>query len=383
MLQIRNILLFIILFMAFSCIKPYDPDIDKDVSTKYVVNGRVTDMEGWQEVRVSLSSPAESPEYIPVQGCQVAIQDDKGNVFELEEYQTGAYQVWIDEDYLTAGTGYKVEVQTPDGELLQSTFDTMAVCPPLDSVYYIFKEIPTTDPTVYIRSMQYYVDLVAEGYESYYFKWEVEETWEYHSRHALEYYYDGDWHPVYPPDSSNWKCWESGLVPEVFTLATASFTSNNYPQVPLHIIDGRSSRLSVLYSILVRQLAISEKTYNYWEQLRENSAKEGGLYEKQPLAIEGNIQNASDPGKTVLGYFYAASESTRRYFYSDIPEIEFTFNDLCQEDPLGRMGWREYWPRDYPVYYYFNELNLLRILANECIECQLRGGTTDKPDFWP
>jgi hypothetical protein len=172
-------------------------------------------------------------------------------------------------------------------------------------------------------------------------------------------------------------------VPEVFTLATASFTSNNYPQVPLHIIDGRSSRLSVLYSILVRQLAISEKTYNYWEQLRENSAKEGGLYEKQPLAIEGNIQNASDPGKTVLGYFYAASESTRRYFYSDIPEIEFTFNDLCQEDPLGRMGWREYWPRDYPVYYYFNELNLLRILANECIECQLRGGTTDKPDFWP
>ena len=383
MRPINNILLLIILAASFSCIKQYDPDINKDVSTKYVVNGRVTDKEGWQKVRVSLSSLIENPEYIPLQGCQVTILDDIGNAFSLEEYEAGAYHVWMDKEDLNPGTGYKVEVETPDGSVLQSVFDTMVVCPPLDSVYYIAKDVPTTDPEVYRRSLQYYVDLQAEGYESHYFKWEVEETWEYHARHALEYYYDGEFHTVYPPDSSNMTCFVSGLFPEIYTVSTASFTQNIFPRVPLHLIDGKSSRLSVLYSILVRQLAISKDAYNYWEQLRINSTQEGGLYEKQPLSIKGNIQNLTDPGSSVLGYFYAASESTRRYFYSNVPEIILNFNDYCQEDPLGRMGWKEFTPRDYPVYYYFNEHAILRILADECIECQLQGGTTEKPEFWP
>jgi hypothetical protein len=135
--------------------------------------------------------------------------------------------------------------------------------------------------------------------------------------------------------------------------------------------------------MLVKQIALSEEAYNYWEQLRVNSTQEGGLYEKQPLAIAGNLKNVNDPDRPVLGYFYAVAESTRRYFYSNIAEITLNFNDYCQEDPLGRMGWREYGPRDYPVYYYFNGLAILRILSDECIECQLQGGTTQKPEFWP
>jgi len=48
----------------------------------------------------------------------------------------------------------------------------------------------------------------------------------------------------------------------------------------------------------------------------------------------------SSPEKDVLGYFYAASESSRRYFYHDIKGITLDFNDGCVEEDLGVGGFR-------------------------------------------
>jgi hypothetical protein len=135
--------------------------------------------------------------------------------------------------------------------------------------------------------------------------------------------------------------------------------------------------------MLVNQFALSEGAYNYWEQLRINSNEQGGLYEKQPLAIKGNMMNVTNPDRDVLGYFYTTSVSNKRYFYHDVEGIELDFRDNCMEDPLGRMGWLEFSPEEYPVYYYFNEKGSLRIITRDCIDCRVSGGTTVKPDFWP
>jgi hypothetical protein len=383
MKRVKSILLFSTLSVVISCIKPFDPVIDGDAEAKYVVSGKITDLEGWQEVSVSTSSSVENPEYIPVEGCQLSIFDDKGDVFLLEEYEPGKYRTWIGQEYLRRGISYQLKVVTPAGEELVSGFDTMPAGPPLDSIYYYIEDHPTNDPEKDHRIMQFYVDLDAEGDFSRYYKWEVIETWEYHSPLAIEYYYDGTTHHVDPPDSSYYVCWSSGIKPEVYTLSTATLSSNIYHQFPLNYVDGESSRLSVLYSILVSQMAISEEAFSYWEKLRINSTQGGALYEKQPIAIQGNIMNTTNPEKEVLGFFYAASESSRRYFYKDVEGIELAYNDLCQIDVPERKGWLVYVPADYPVYYYFNELAQKRILSNECVECWLRGGTLTKPDFWP
>ncbi|MEI7664114.1 MAG: DUF4249 family protein, partial [Bacteroidota bacterium] len=200
--------------------------------------------------------------------------------------------------------------------------------------------------------------------------------------HILEYYYDGTFHQVIPPDSSNKVCWITGLVKNIYTISTTSLSQNIYKQYPLQVIDGHTSRLGILYSALVRQLALGEKAYNYWEQLRINSNDQGGLYEKQPLAIKGNIVNETHPEQEVLGYFYAAAESTRRYFYKDIAGLLLDFNNGCTESPLPRFGWREFSKNDYPVYYYYSTFGV-RILDHECVDCRLAGGETVKPVFWP
>jgi hypothetical protein len=254
---------------------------------------------------------------------------------------------------------------------------------PLDSAYYVLEDVPTSNPSVFLRGLQFYVDLDAPDVETRNYKWEVEESWEHHAAHAAEYYYDGDFHQILPPDSSNMVCWVNGLlVKNVYTLSTKSLSQNVFYKYPLHFVDGHTSRLGILYSILIRQLALSEGAYNYWEQVRVNSSELGGLYERQPFAIQGNLRNLTNPAKDVLGYFYTASESSKRYFYND-EGLELDFSNFCNEEILGRMGWREFTKYDYPVYYYFNSKVGLRILNNECVDCRLMGGTTTKPDFWP
>ncbi len=380
----RNILAVLGMAMLFSCIKPFDPVIDSNVENKYVVTGRVTNTEGWQVVEVSLSSPIESPEYIPVSSCQVKILDDKGNIFTMEEYVPGHYRVWMGQQNLAPGTSYQVKVTTTDGEELESGFDQMLEGPPIDSVYYHIEDIPTPNPNVFLTVMQFYVDLNAVGNYSHYYQWEVVETWEYEALHPVEYYYDGTFHEVKPPDYMNKVCWITQLVKNVYTVSTKNLSQNIYTMYPLQTVDGSSSsRLGIMYSTLVRQLALSEGAYKYWDELRINSNEQGGLYEKQPFAIKGNLVNINNPDKVVLGYFYAAFETTRRYFYHDIEGIVLNFNSECYESGLVPFFWRDVSPREYPVYYYYNETGALRILNRYCVDCRLQGGTTVKPDFWP
>jgi hypothetical protein len=173
-------------------------------------------------------------------------------------------------------------------------------------------------------------------------------------------------------------------VKNIFTVSTKSLSQNIYNQYPLQTVDGTSSsRIGIMYSTLVRQLALSEEAYNYWDELRINSNDQGGLYEKQPFAIKGNLVNISNPDKEVLGYFYTASETTRRYFYHDVEGIVLDFSDECYQTETFPYFWQSVMPEEYPVYYYFNENGELRILNPSCVDCRLQGGTTVKPDFWP
>lgn len=384
MRQIKNLCTISFLLLMFACIKPYNPVIEGDAANKLVVSGKITNIEGLQEVYVSLSSPVQNPANIPVSGCIVNILDDKGNIFSMIEDKPGNYRAWIEQQYLVPGTAYKVNVYTPEGETIESSYDTLLAGAPLDSVYYIIEDAPTSDPDVFIRGLQFYVDLDATDYACKNYRWEIMQTWEYHAAHPKEYYYDGKFHQLFPPDYRHLICWTTVMVKNVFTLSTKTLSQNVYEKYPLHFVDGQSSaRLGILYSILVSQQSLSEGAYNFWEQVRINSAGFGGLYEKQPLAIKGNLLNLTNPDKEVLGYFFATSETSRRYFYKDIEGLELNFSDHCTESPLGRMGWAEFSSLNYPVYYLYTTEGEVRTLNIECVDCRKMGGTTTKPDFWP
>jgi hypothetical protein len=383
MRQIRSGIYISALAMLFACIEPFTPEIGRDASDKLVVSGRISSMEGWQVVNISLASPVENANYIPVSNCEVNILDDKGHIFAMEESLAGEYSGWIGQEFLVTGNAYRVSVVTPDGERIESAYDTLMAGAALDTVYYSIEDVPTNDPAVYNRVMQFYTDLRGTENDSRFYRWEITETWEFHSAHPATYYYNGKFHEISPPDYSKMICWTTELVKNIYTLSTENLSQNVSDRIPLHYIDGHTSRLGVLYSILVTQQSLTESTYNYFEVVRENSAGFGGLYEKQPFSIRGNLLNLTSPEKDVLGYFYATSVSSKRYFFKDIEGLELDFWNGCTEGPVPMTGWQGFKPWTYPVYYYYTNNGALLILTDPCVDCRLRGGTLIKPDFWP
>lgn len=376
--------LVMLAFMLPSCIIPYEPHIDVGNVNKFVVSGQVTDNNEFQTVSVSMASPIDEPQYIPVSGCFVRIFDDKGNEFEMHETEAGLYKGRIEATYLTPGTSFKVDILTSDGISLESDFDRMSECPEIDSVYYIRKEFLTDILGRITNGLQFYLDLNSGNIDSHFFRWEAIETWEHHAKYPRQWYWDGAINQIYPPDYSRTVCWSTQLVKNIYTLSTEGLVKNKYLMFPLEFVDNHTPRLVYGYSLLINQFALSEAAYSFWDQLRINSTEQGGLYEKQPLSIVGNLHNITNPDQAVLGFFSASSVKSKRIFVGPVKDLAFDYTELCQPAPLTRGGFLAIKPREYPAYLMGDDNGWVGVrLSQFCVDCTSSGGTTSKPVFWP
>lgn len=384
MLLNKVILKFILpALLLSSCIRPYEPVIKPSDKTKYVVSGNVTDEGGLQQISVSMTSALDAPKYIPVNGCIAVISDDLGHDFQMTDGGNGSYYVSLDVVYLKPGRSFRVSVHTPDGTDITSDFDKMPSCPEIDSLYYVREDLPTSDADVFDKGIQFYVDLNGKMTDSRYYRWEAVETYEYHAAYPREWYYDGTVHHIWPPDYSRQVCWKTELIKNIYTLSTGYLTENKYLRFPLHFVNNKTTRLAYGYSLLVNQYALSEAAYAYWDQLRMNGFEQGGLYEKQPLSVKGNLHNVTTPDQEVMGFFGACSVKSKRIFVRHVEGLEPEFSDFCSPSAL-KYGLKEIDVRDYPAFLMGDEFNYYMIvLNNECVDCLLLGGINVKPDFWP
>lgn len=372
-------------FLIPSCITPYQPDIPPEAVNKYVVFGQVNNGSEDQTVTISMASPVSDPQYIPVSGCAVRISDDRKNQFVMHESpaEPGVYMVHIDSQYLNPGKSFKINIITPDGTAIESDFDRMPPCPEVGEVYYEFDEIIPEFTGQTEKGIRFYIDLDAEDITSRFFKWDITETWEYHVDFAREWYYDGTVHHIYPPDYSRKVCWSTERAKEIYTLSTANLDDNSYTKFPLNFVSSHTSRLIYGYSLLIDQSALSEEAYSYWDQMRINGTGLGGLYERQPFSITGNLHNTNDPEQEVLGFFSAATVKSKRIFISDVQGLEIGYVGYCTP-VLLEHGFAELTPADYPAWLMGDEDTYYMILlSNDCVDCLYYGGTNIKPDFWP
>lgn len=381
-------LVFIILCLSLiSCIKRYEPDIKSQDAVKFVVSGQVNKGDEIQRINVSTTSPVSQSQYFPVTGCVVKILDDKGNSYIAVDKKDGNYEAVIPQTALIPGTAFKVDIVTPGGVNIVSDFDQMHDCPALDTVYYRLDSLPSSNPLVFTKGIQFYTNLDAQNYNSRYFKWEITETYEYHSTFPIEWYYDGTVHHILPPDKSKMVCWKTALIKDVFTLTTKNQAVNKYDKVPFHFVDNVSSRrLLYGYSLLVRQFAVSEAAYAYWEKIRTNSNEQGGLYTRQPMVIKGNMHNLTHPDQDVLGFFEATSVTSKRIFVQKVENLPLDSSPECSADQAnilrGGLKAIPYWA--YPAYLVATDYGYIVILLEpQCYDCTKSGGNTVKPAYWP
>ncbi len=348
MLRNKFSLLCVLLFIIqTSCIKRFDPEIQSTDAVKFVVTGQVNKGDEIQRVNISTSSPVSNPKLYPVAGCNVKIIDDKGNLYLADDMLNGNYQIFIPQSELSVGSSFKVDIFVPGGVNLVSDFDQIHDGPDIDTVYYQVEQLPAEKPSTELDGIRFCLDLDATAFTTRYFRWEATETWQYKAKLASSV-------------SGVKVCWSTAPIKSIYLVSTKNLTQNKYTRFPLHFVDNISSpRLSFGYSLLVRQYAMSEASYNYWQKIQENSTEQGGLYEKQPLAIKGNIRNISDPDQIVLGFFSANTVKSKRIFVQSVQGLPVLYVDCEPEaDPRVKPD-----PR--------------------CFNCLLSGGTNIKPAFWP
>ncbi len=381
----RKILVLAVSVLLTGCIEEFVPKIE-ETQNALVVNGTITDQEGYQYVEISRTSSYSKPTHLPERDCIIEVSDSMGNSFRYDEYSSGKYRCYIEQQYLAVGNMYKLNIKIRNGKEYASDYETILPCPPVKDLYYEVQKVETRDPYLTYYGIQFFVDVDGIGTTDNYFRWKMEETWEYHAQHLITHYYDNGMIDAYSYTDNIWECWGTRPVPMVFTKSTTDLNENNLRKVPLNYVSNQTERLKIRYSLLVKQYSLSRKAFNYWNELKLQSQETGGLYEGQPVTISGNIYNSSDSDEIVLGYFDASAVQEKRILVENTFDF-WIFNSTCLYDTLTvgqlveRFGANPAEPILLHIIPVGNEIRY-GYTHQPCFDCTLDFGTNTKPDFW-
>lgn len=377
----RKYILILFILLLGSCIEPYEPKLDESQEV-VVISGMISDSPGRHTVAISLSSPYHWPEFQGIENCNVMIINQKGEVISYFDEGEGIYAADIPDNYLQVGDAVSLLVTTPDNKEYHSTYDTILACPDLDSVYWKQQNMNTSDPGVTLPGIQFYLDMSGQPTDSKNIIWRVDETWEYWASlfgNSVMW----SWNSSEDFDTGEvFKCWKSYPLDQIFTASTRNLSANKIQRMPLNFVSNETDRLSVTYSLYVRQQSVTLKAYEYWQRMNEQAFSSGGLYETQPASVQGNISSTDDPQELVLGYFYASQVREKRIFVHNNNLFDFYVPHIeCEYQPLSTLWKRE--NIDFPVYLYFpGPFKPAFWGPAECFDCRVQGGDAVKPVNW-
>lgn len=386
-MQIRSkyiIIQFIAInFLLSSCIEEFWPDLGGKYENAVVFDGMITNDPGPYYIKISLSNTVGNSAYIPLSGYRVVISDDHGNSEILQETAPGTYATSPNGIQGTIGYKYRLQALSPEGKDYQSEYEELKMPVEIDSVFakFEFKEDTDINPK---EGYQFYLNTYPSADSTNYFIWRLESTYEYETDFKLRFYYVGTIVPVTNSDSLQ-TCWKTDKIKEFFTFSTKGLTEQVVKNFPLIYVNTDDRTLSIRYSLMVRQYTVSEKSYQFWTNIREQNAGGDELYTRQPFQVRGNIINPGNSNEPVFGYFLVAGISKQRIFVDrPTPPVHFYYS-ICE---LTQWDYENYGtvfrssPDEWPIFITTGLGGSRAYPVQDCIDCRLSGGTIEKPSFW-
>ncbi|RLD66558.1 MAG: hypothetical protein DRI98_13400, partial [Bacteroidetes bacterium] len=291
-----------LLLLLTGCIERYYPESDEIFTGTLVINAALTNITGSQTIQISRSDGLLNPEFIPESSCVVELESQSGDQLSFSETTPGYYSANVPEEFMRIGDQYLLRVVTSNGNVYLSEYSRLHPPSAIDKVYYELESYPTSDPEVSIDGIQFYIDFQIDADSSEFMRWELVETYEFHNPdyEGFIYSFDRVLRP-FPDSLDDRQCWITGHVNEIYTLDAANLSSPAYTYMPLHFVSNETQRLSYGYSLLVRQHAMDEPSFRYWDELKKNSHAQSGLYDRLPSMTTSNISSVADPEERVLG----------------------------------------------------------------------------------
>lgn len=361
-----------------SCIEPFEPTLN-DEASKVVVDGMLTNLPGPYTVRLSLSANPYLPTATPIEGAKVIIAEENGPEEILVETEAGVYKSAEDGMRGMAGKSYKIIIETREDKRYESPFEELKNPHPISSIIPVVEEQYFENAGKEVAGYQFYLNAPPSENEENFYLWLQEGAFRYTTSYPLTDIYDnGDLMRVDDPFEFS-TCYDEHAINEIYTYNTSSLVGNKIENLPLTFVRADTRFLVDRYSLLVKQLSLSEAAYNHWRDIEQQVANLGTLYASQPFQIGSNLTQIGDESEEILGYFTVAGVSEKRIFV-DAP-FGKVVDSRCALDPDSFRRVRRdrtLWPAN--IYssveagtFFFN---------NGCLDCRTGGGVITAPDFW-
>ena len=369
--------LFILVTMV-SCRDPFEPELSAFSTEVLVVEGFI-ELEGESIVRLSKTSPLQSEiTGNLVSSAFISLSDGEDNRWDFVELEEGIYSL---EGSFSENQTYFLHIQLRNGHTYRSEPLIPVISPEIEVLDYIRDE----------DGVEIFVS--TRGTEAaQYFLWTFEEHWIFQPGVVSQLIYENGIVRRRTEEERIDRCWDSNLNPSIVLQNAARFEDNSILQRELVRIPNLSEKLTQRYSIEVRQMAIDQSAFDFWDILRRNSEDVGGIFSPLPSLINGNIQSLSEEVPQAIGHISMGKTSTKR-IYIDlddvfpwpvfIPEYEFCFvlNDTI---PPNLVSTQFASGNLIPARDIFNQMGALlgyRASNRACTDCTLRG-TNVRPEFW-
>jgi hypothetical protein len=354
-------------------------------------------IDGNTDIILSRTSPLSKSWIIPEEAASVTIEGEDNSIYSFAEGDSGHYTTPALP--LSADRKYRMRIITSDSKEYLSDFRHPLRTQEVDSVTYRQEN----------DLVSFYAHSAEDTAATYYFKYEWEETWQFNSsfRTQLQYelrvaagdtqvsvvYFDPVNHSV---KESIYACWQSRESTTIDLGTTESLTESKI-FLPVRTLRRDSWELSFLYSILVRQYALSADGYDFYRRMKKNTESLGSIFDAQPSDISGNIKCVTDPDEVVVGFVEFTSAKEKRIFVrsEDLP------GDVYDPGCTIYKGVGAKYPYPFAnepevLKYVYDSLDLLPVNLREpipgeiyfimeaarCVDCTLNGSNV-KPTFWP
>jgi hypothetical protein len=352
----------------------------KAPSTGYLVVDGYLSGNSPTQYSLSRTIPLPGDSTIPVvTGAQLQVEGTDNSVYPLTEQGSGQYG--IASLPLNTTVQYRLRISIPGGETYLSSYVPYKPTPQIDSVNWIFNQ--STGVTIYVNTHD-------PTNSTRYYQWTYDQTYEYTSAESSEFIYlpASDTVVFRTPAQQIFYCWKDAPLTNILTGTSAKLAQDQIYEFPLVDIPPNAQPLSVEYSILVSQYALTDSGYNFLAMMQQNTESLGSIFDVQPSEITGNIHSLSNPTEPVIGFISAGTLQQERLFISrdQLPDWAWVY-DCGMKDTIvpntkaalafffGELGYIPLNTTSPPGGWYAN-------LSN-CVDCTLQGGTTQKPAFWP
>lgn len=332
----KNILLYTISALVLAgCQDVFMPDVET-VEPVIYIECMFTSLPENHEVKVFYTRSFNDRPYYPYEdNAIVEIEDGKGNIIPFYYRDNGIYKCDTNNIYMAElGESYVLRVSTSDGEIYESSPQTVKECPEISNLFCRFDREVYLDQNLnndYLEIQREGIKIISETqgispvHNYYFYRWtgyeqhvNIISTLSGESSYLIYRH-----RPImskyrYTIRTGNADQFLDFEIKNQELLFISTEDMSNYIQPfpdTLFVLqdnwfDGLLFRL--------QQLSVSDNAYSFWRDAELQLEANGRLFDPVAPQLKGNIKCITDSMKDVIGIFNASHVTERyAYFYID------------------------------------------------------------------